>query len=348
MYNEQAVAQFHELVKLLEGMPIPTVKRDLEKQVNIRWLRRFIKPEDKKAKRVLEILKLCDDKDPQYNAGFSPLWQEALRKSYADRDQMIKRYLKKHNLEVTSNSWPGHPPKVYAVKLDFTAEEWVDLMSTEGEFLPACCATISHIRNILIGCMREGGFILATDLCEIVQLLKDHNDCDATGVDHPQARLVRIWETIKDDAELHLLGCPENLNDLDNAFHILYGAASVLSWNLLNHDATEDEKFDHEMVRQIEFIRVLPAIRTVYKELAENQDKIVPFEGYAVVDDKSNDILDLRRGFAIFRTKERAEEVAKMFNEREIEKSKKHKKAKEWMYKVKKVYVNLKDGLQVE
>lgn len=362
MFNQEAVAQYNELIGILKEMPVPTVRRDLTKNRNIRWLRRSIKKEwHPQAERALELLALCDETQKGYCGGASPVWQETVRQSYADRDALKQKYLTEKGLEVTSNGWPGTQPKVYAVKLNFTPEEWLDLMNTEGEFLPACCATISHVRDVLIATVREGGFIRATDLYEIVEALKGHHECGPEGGD-PESRLIQTWEAIKDDADLHLLGHPIDPNDLDDAFSVLYHAGAVLSWNFLNSDATEDEKYDHEMVRRTEFVRVLPAIRTIYKALSQNTFE--PMEGYAIAE--GDQVLSLTRGLAIFRTKEQAERLAERFNkeqERDRAKEKESKlknKFKEkaygtkeeprkriyWTYTVRPVRVTVENGIE--
>jgi hypothetical protein len=314
MYNEKAVAEFNELVEILKEMPVPTLRRNLMKQGNIRWLRRHIKPEwHSKSKYALELLKKCDNTDPSGDGGASPVWQETLRRSYEADDIFKEKYLKEKGLEVTVNHWPGTPLKVYSVKLDFTAEEWVDLMNTEGEFLPMCCATISNIRDVLIGCLREGGFIRVTELFEICEALKNHHDCSDEGSD-PQNRLMQTWDKIKDDADLHLLGHPVDPNDLDDAFNILYHSAATLAWNMLNDDEEDEQrKLTHEVVRIHEFSRVLPSIRTIYKALKEK--KFEPLEGYGVAE--GDELLSLTSGLAIFAKEERAKEISDMFNERE-------------------------------
>src|SRR5688572_24256520 len=95
--------QYNELVGILKEMPIPTVRRDLRKNRNVRWLRRHIKPDWKNAERALELLALCDETQ----AGkFSPtpVWAEIVRESYAKEDEFRKRYAEK-GLEVGCNNW---------------------------------------------------------------------------------------------------------------------------------------------------------------------------------------------------------------------------------------------------
>ena len=292
-------------------MPIPPTRLDLRKNRNVRWLRRNIKQSWQQSGRALELLKKCDITEPQCGS-INPVWQETLRQSYAEGDAFQEKYMKEKGLEITTNNEPGTPPKVYTVKLNFTNDEWVDLMNTEGEFLPACCATISHVRDVLIGTLREGGFIRATDLFEIVNSLKGHHDCDPEGSD-PEARLIQTWEAIEADADLHLIGFPLDPNELDDAFSTLYHSAATLSWNFLtNGEDREDAKFNHDIVRQYEFARILPAIRTIYKTLTES--KIEPIEGFAIVEGQK--VLQLTGGLAIFQRQEHAEELAQKFNKK--------------------------------
>lgn len=307
-YSHPEAAEFDELVLILQSMEFPTERNDLRKDRNIRWLLKNLRkynPDHPQVDRALEILDKCDER--KHTAG--PVWQATLREHYAAEAALETEFAEK-GYQITCMGRPGDDPQIYKVKLNFTAEEWVDLMDTEGEFLPMCCGTISHIRDVLIGCLRDGGMITASDLSEIVQLLKDHHDCGDNDSD-PLVRLQQTWDAIKDQAKLRVSGYKIDPSDFLTAFGILYHSSSVIAWNFPGKD--EDEEFERKVSNSTAFIRLLPAIKTIHKHLTELG--VEPVDGFAVCE--GDEVLQAYRGLAVYRTPERAEEIRKLFNDKE-------------------------------
>lgn len=307
-YNQNAVDSYNQLISILEKMPIPEKRRNILKQTNVRWLRRSIQPAWEQAEVALKILETCDETAKGNN--ISPIYQYTLMNHYINEETFVKKYLEK-GLSVYSNVRVGKPHKVYKVQLPFTPEEWMDLMNIEGEFLPACCAVISDVRSTLMATLREGGYIRATDLHAVVEALKEHHDCSDDN--EPQSRLIKIWDDIKDEADLHIAAIKIDPNNLDDAFDLLYRSSSNLSWGKLFSKSPEEEK-DHGFFKLLEYARVLPAIKTIHESLIEQ--KIPPLEGFAVAE--NDQVVVLRNnGLAIYATEEKANEFADALNERE-------------------------------
>lgn len=45
------------------------------------------------------------------------------------------------------------------VKIELTAEEWMDLINTEGDSLEMCCANVSALRDCIVQIAREDGIL---------------------------------------------------------------------------------------------------------------------------------------------------------------------------------------------
>lgn len=61
------------------------------------------------------------------------------------------------------------------MKLTLTPEQWVDLLSKQGRWLPMCCASVSGARDVLARVLREGGEIDANDADEVVREVGRHD-----------------------------------------------------------------------------------------------------------------------------------------------------------------------------
>jgi hypothetical protein len=312
MTIENVREDFIELETIIQSMPMLHKGQNVRTQDGILKLRYDISsliPNHPQAQRALELLRACDESDPNYDAGRSPLWQQICHDHEAEQDAMKARYREK-GYEITTSGWPGTPSRIYAVRLNFTPEEWVDILSKEGEFLPACCATISAIRDRLMSAVREDGFVQSSDLCEIAELLRDHGtECESEESD-PINRMIKTWDDIKDEADLHVLACPENPNDLEDAFSILARSSEILYYNCLFDHSGADEYFEHNVCLYGELVKVLPAIRTIANEL--NSRPIAPFKGFAICD--GDKVCHALGGMAIHRTKEKADRIAMLWN----------------------------------
>lgn len=330
--SENPLAEYDELVGILNEMDLPTERLNLLDEKNIPWLREHINlDQGEKAQRALELLKKSDPNAEGYYPCKSPVWQNILRVHDIRKEEFVENYAKKGVEVISKVGSPLEPLKIYAVRLNFTPEEWAELVNKYGKYLPACCAEISEIRSILVSAMIEDGEITATDLQDAVELIVNHGHDGLQEENHPIARLVALWNLIKDDASLNLSGVPVDPNSLDGAFGVLCRASAGIRWTSLFGQPDEHAELHAKMQTYEEFIRIVPAIRTVFTELVEKG--VEPFEGWAV---STGDQILRRRGLSIFATRKRAKEVAKLFNsEGDIK----------FKYTVRKVRVSL-DGVE--
>lgn len=228
----------------------------------------------------------------------------------SDDQQLVQKYLDQ-GIEICTN---GNPDKVYKIKLPFTSDEWMELMDSEGKYLSACCAVISNVRDTLMATLRERGWIRATDLKEVVESLREHHDIHPEGSD-PQVVMARLWDAIKDDADLFSIGSsPYDPNNLNDAFSILNRSAANLSWENLFSRSTLESENKHTLLKMIHFARLVPAIKTIHDHLVKNSRE--PFIGFAVAEGEK--IVPLRNeGLAVFATEEEAKEILDYLNEEE-------------------------------
>ena len=193
--------------------------------------------------------------------------------------------------------------KIYRVKLEFSDSEWVDLLNKEGEWLGACCADISRIRDILGSAIREDGWVKAQDLGEMVSLLDGHHE---VSQDNPLYKAKNIWDQVKDNVEESYVhsGDPDNLRE---AFNMLYVASSHLSWEWLSSSNTNTE-----VCEIYNFYRVLPAIKLIYEKLASFDKEL---DGYIVCKKDGTPIITRHSGWAFYDTIEKAKiHFGKEFN----------------------------------
>jgi len=243
-------------------------------------------------------------------------------------EELFEKY-DKLGLEIVSD---GNPAQIVEVYLDcFSSEEWVEIVNKEGELLGSCCATISEIRDTLIDVLRNNYSISTCDLHDIVETLNYHNgECETENC-VVQLRLSDLWEKIKEDSKLEERICKVDPTNIKDAFSILYQSSAVMAWNFLNKSG-EDGQFNHDSIRYQEFIKILPAIKTIYNSIVDS--KFEPFEGFAICD--GAEMLKLRSGVFLFPTYDKAKKIVD-----EIEQIKNNKK-----YTIRSVKLSLDNGTQ--
>jgi len=114
---------------------------------------------------------------------------------------------------------------------------------------------------------------------------------------------------------------------------IIYKACAHISWSKV----FESHPYEHtEASNQLELARMLPALYTLNKKFDSLNSEV---EAYAVY--KADEVVEIRSGYALFRTEETANMLAKAYNE--------HEDIKDTSQKciVKKVKVSLKNGIQL-
>jgi hypothetical protein len=224
--------------------------------------------------------------------------------------------------------------KISSVKLPFTNEEWADLLNKEGQYLGACCADISRIRDILQGACREDHFIEVEDLHEAVYLAKHHG---FTISDEPIGRMIALWGKIKDDARVRSEGTSVKKDDPKDALELLYKSSGAICWDDLysKEGQSKDVAFDRHMNRNYALATIQTAVRTLFFKLKELDPG--PIEGYGIIRE-DDEVANTSRGLAVFRTGSTAKEVCDRWNK---PKDRKH------TYIVKKVRISMERGYEV-
>jgi hypothetical protein len=226
------------------------------------------------------------------------------------------------------------------IYIPFTAEEWIDLMSTEGKFLGSCCATISAARDILLKQLRGGRWIRTGELWEFMETIghhdgfeymlpKDHEHYsefdeqdwrDHTPEEDPIYRLWQVWDKIKEHVTLKVPYTepykPESRygkHPVHEALALAYSATHHLYWatSCFGKNREDDPawmKQQKHARRQLTLARVTPALRTLFEHL--DQFDLGDFEGFAVCKkDAPDDVLDNSMGQCIFHDEAEAQKM---------------------------------------
>jgi hypothetical protein len=249
---------------------------------------------------------------------------------------------------VTVTADHNQPKKLSSLKLDFTAEEWADLLNKEGEYLTICCANISRIRDILMDVIREDHEISSDHLAEAAELVKGHG-CEQYPPEHPLSRLVALYEKTKKHLR-YGLGTHHDTVDLDNPHKVLEALASyanAYTWacfNLRTGDPDHpimDRRVQDCANREKALIDLWPVVRTLYHRLSELS---LPVPGFGLVDEKG-EIGYSNSGLAVYHNEAFAQEVCDRWNK--VERTSHKKKEFRHTFTVKKVIVSLERGLVI-
>lgn len=187
----------------------------------------------------------------------------------------------------------------------------MDVCSREGDLLPMCCGTISSMRDIIMGTLRDAGWIEVDDLADLIGLMKQHEGFqELFEVTHratvdpadPFLRIALAWEALDDCMERdypHSSPKVEDPTDLRDAISILSQGCSLLGWRDLfrreEYDAESyptmpaeelerrnaDAAFKHAVDTTTVLLRLVPAIQTVYHQIRERYPD--PVEGWTAV-----------------------------------------------------------------
>ena len=129
--------------------------------------------------------------------------------------------------------------KIEQVRLNFKPEVWADLCNKEGELLPACCASISAIRDALVDALREDCWIR----CDGLQLIANQRDSHDFEDPHPVKVIFDIWEMIEPVAHFPFNKEPEEFRKEDA--ERLSDALTAL----IEEAPTEEAKFELRYAR---------------------------------------------------------------------------------------------------
>lgn len=256
-----------------------------------------------------------------------------LREEEDDKEQLKFDFKKEKGISIIPDHQPG---KIAEVELDFTSEEWADLLNREGELLHSCCADISRIRDILQDACRNDYCISVEDLFEAACLAENHGF--KANEDHPIGRIILLWEKVKDHARQRFSTFTANLENPKDALEMLFQAAGVITWEELVHK--DEVMFESKVCRNAALATIQSAVRVLSLKLKEMNEG--PVEGYGIVQ-QNNEIAHTARGLAVFETPEIAQKICEKWNS--IEEENDNMKTKN-TYSVKKVKISMEKGLE--
>ncbi len=209
---------------------------------------------------------------------------------------------------------PTNGGKIASMRAPWTAEEWFESVSKEGEWLGPCCATISAMRDILLSAMREGGWLRTQDLARFVELADSHDgfadDLRKQPPENPLGRLVRAWDVAAPHASFQGESSrPVDLKNVNDAVWVISNAATSLSWATLTMSENPDAeaKFHSQVGRARALARVIPALKTLSDRIRELD--LGPVRGFAIVDGTTGEPFQTVGGIAVYATREKCEQV---------------------------------------
>lgn len=238
---------------------------------------------------------------------------------------------------------------IESVAIPFSAEEWLDVIDTEGKALGACCATISSARDILLAQLRQGRWISTKDLWEFTEILSHHDGFefmlpknhehyeawrswqqDQDPQDDPIYRLWQIWDKIKDHALLNTPRAdppaPKSKyaeHPVHSALSVAYNSIHMLFWatSCFGEGREDDPAWMAQQKharRQLVLARVTPSLRTLFEHLSQFDQG--DFKGFAICSKEDpKEILDNRMGQCIFHTREEAQGMIDAWAKRDDE-----------------------------
>lgn len=224
-----------------------------------------------------------------------------------------ERMISKEDLEFRTDS-DGY---ITNVLLPLTPSEWFESCTRDGEFyMGGCCGSMSYAQDILNSFFRDNGWAAVRDLAQYVETMRSHDgfskedlhDPQGEEKHHPIARIIAVWDLIFPDikpAATTLLEAPRpaEFSDAKEALYALTRGAWALSWSL-RFSAPDDDL--HTKVDTIfNLMKVIPAFNTLTKKLNDLIPE--PIRGFAIY--SKGALMETSRGFAIYDSEEKAEEV---------------------------------------
>lgn len=222
------------------------------------------------------------------------------------------------------------PDKISSIKVKcFTKNECIDFLDAEGEYLEACCADISRIRDIVQDFVRNGYWINSNKLSEMIGLIKSHG----FSKEHPFNKIIKVWDKVKDHVELNDC-CPSaNFNNIKDVLSTISSSACTLNFHLILNDLSKEKGRLQEKAHYMkDLATMLPAIKTLYEKVEELD--LGSVEGYAIY--KDDEIVMSHSGVAIYKSEKEALDTNKY-----LIKNNKN-------YTIKNIIISLKDGIVIK
>ena len=276
-----------DYIKLIGFLKDNNFQHDLEYiEKNIEDL--ISKIENKEIKSILHSCTLP--------GGASPLWQFRLKEAKRKEEELNKKFLEKGIVVRSRCDAETLEARIHSVKLNFTNDQWVDLLNSEGEFLPACCNKISAVRDILSFSLRGGKEITLRELKNAVELIESH--CEGGELNECEKYIVNLWNEVKDYYKCNEKPLATDFKNFKKALSVVEKASYSLYW-------TRGDDEERKLHTMYDFARMLPALKTIFDHL-----KSVEFpELTCYVVFYENEILETLGGPAICEKKEQAEYI---------------------------------------
>lgn len=233
------------------------------------------------------------------------------------------------------------PDKVRGVRPNFTPEQWCSLAMREGSsYVGGCCGNMSALQDTINMVFRDGGFIDAADLLEIAGWAHGHDGFELFGSmdDETFERKVETAKHFREQIDGRevmvdpwaLLGLiyngvepmltPNSTNvpgDGGRAADTEHYDVAVLERTLMRmtwadlFDREGDELAQHEANMQVLRARALPVMRSLVARMEESG---VDFDGWAIVNPETDEVLSNGRGLCLYPEREQAEQVVEQWS----------------------------------
>lgn len=197
--------------------------------------------------------------------------------------------------------------KVGEALIDWTPEQWVQVITEKGPWLPACCDACALTRDDVVTALFQDGWMPAQTLREIVSRLRAHEGLEryfTPGAEimagDPFPRLVEIWDAVKDKvpppSPIPLIDLANgSLPDLQGALETVAGASHFLHIEEVFSHLLADDLQDRAH-RNLQVARLVPALRTLLSRAGELG--LLPMEACALAKTGTSQLVG-RDGFPL-------------------------------------------------
>ncbi len=195
------------------------------------------------------------------------------RLAMLDRDREIcedtKRLWRENYGYDVIASYSHDPYMIKDIKLPFSPEVWVDLCNSEGEYLPMCCANISSIRDMLMGALREGGYMSCADLSECARLAEEHGWEHEVEEYDAVSEIIKLWTFVEPFAEVRVQSTGIDPNDPKDACRLVSRCSYGFIYDCLFDRNSVEGEAEFKRCRIDALRKIIPAIGVLYRRIEE-------------------------------------------------------------------------------
>ena len=203
--------------------------------------------------------------------------------------------------------------KIRSLLPPWTPAQWFAVIHREGEWLGTCCGQISAARDILISAIPDGGWIDSRPFMELLGTLSSHDGFEdllsnpqvyvEKSPNDPLGQLGLVWphvrERLADREPPPVSNGPLTVREAWSTLSRISTAMWYVS--AFSRDDNPEAAASDKLFCDMCISRVLPALSVLWKDLP-NYFANGPITALAAVRDESpEEILNLRRGPAIFK-----------------------------------------------